>query len=182
MRAKSNSPSPEQRQVQAGARKTKFLSVSGKVETRIIEEKRMNVCRMLVIVGIVLIQVSGVNAQTSGLPPIFEVAKNCDDVQFAALLKKDISTVNKTLYDSTIDVSRFTNPYKNYTLLAFAAANGCTNIIQQLLDMDAEVNPALVSPLGEAAANGHMEAVKMLLQAKANPQKAMDGAVKNGKV
>jgi ankyrin repeat protein len=197
----------------------------------------MNIYRMLVIVGMVLVQVSGANAQfgglgnliknelnkpanpppkadsnatitnspttdqskttsdsagansansvnasPSGLPPIFEAAQNCDVDKFTELFKKDISTVNKTLYDSMVDDSRYSNPYKNYTLLAFAAASGCTNIIQQLLDMDAEVNPELVSPLGEAAANGHMDAVKMLLKANANPQQAMAAAVKNGQV
>jgi ankyrin repeat protein len=48
--------------------------------------------------------------------------------------------------------------------------------------MDAEVNLELVSPLGEAAANGHIDAVKMLLKAKAKPQKAMAAAVTNGKI
>jgi hypothetical protein len=76
---------------------------------------------------------NSVKASTSGLPPIFDAAQNCDDVKFAELFKRDISTVNKTLYDVMVDDSRYSNPYKNYTLLTFTAASGCTNIIQQLL-------------------------------------------------
>jgi ankyrin repeat protein len=131
------------------------------------------------------------NPSISGLPPIFEAAKKCDDFQFAALLKKDISTVNKTLYDMNwgrdgddrYTEDEFKNRICNYTLLDFAAANGCTNIIQQLLDMDVDVNnPQSVPPISLAAGNGRLEAVKMLLQAKANRQGTMDAAVEKGNI
>ena len=127
---------------------------------------------------------------SASLPPIFAAAQGCDDAKFAELFKKDISAVHKTLYDMNwgrdgddrYAEDKFKNRFFNYTLLDVAAANGCTNIIQQLLEMEANVNPPLISPLGLAAGNGHSEAVKMLLKAKANPEAALAAAVKNGDV
>jgi len=132
---------------------------------------------------------SSVKTATS-LPLIYDAARQCDEVRFAELLKKDISSINKT-------VSKFLNQPigqrgqfdDGYTLIAFAAEKGCTNIIQQLLDLDANVGADddhsdneymhRQLPLPLAARNGHLEAVKMLLKAKADPNKGLAEACKN---
>ena len=57
-----------------------------------------------------------------------------------------------------------------YTLLGIAAANGCTNIIQQLLDLNVKLTSGNIggyeySPLELATRNGHLDAEKLLLKA-----------------
>jgi hypothetical protein len=193
----------------------------------------MNICRMLVVAGIVLIQVSVANAQfgdfgnlikkkltkqvaptnlppvadsnamptnqttpdatTSNpqntaadasalkLPPIFEAVKNCDDIKFAELLKnEDASSIDMTLYDTMLrkyhDESVYSKqyaPYKFHTLLGFAAENGCTNIIQQLLEKGASIDPyPNDSPIRLATSSGHLDAERMLEKAKSDLEEA----------
>ena len=108
--------------------------------------------------------VSGGETSTLNLPPIFEAARQCDGVRFAELLKKDMSSINET-----VDRAKPGDygEYGDYTLLKFAAENGCTNIIQQLLDLEVAVDGVDGgAALTIAAGNGHLEAVKMLLKAK----------------
>jgi ankyrin repeat protein len=124
------------------------------------------------------------------LPPIFKAAQQCDDAQFAKLLKEDISSVNKTLDAATGYRFERESGYsghddagigqlKNFTLLDFAAENGCTNIIQQLLDLNADVN-TFIPPIGLAAASGRLDAVRILLKAGAKPDDGLIAACDNG--
>jgi ankyrin repeat protein len=141
--------------------------------------------------------VSGDEASTLNLPPIFEAARQGDEIRFSELLKKDMSSINKTVeeasgrrFDSSNQKRNSSGKiipdegakFKNYTLLIFAAAKGSTNIIQQLLDLEADVNAnnTVLRPLSFAAGNGHIEAVKMLLNAKADPNDGVKAACENG--
>ena len=120
------------------------------------------------------------------LPPIFEAARQCDGTRFAELLKTNISFLNKTLGQVQSDLLIMQDEpvkFKNYTLLDFAAENGCTNIVQQLLDLGADVEPrSIVLPLSLAASNGHLEVMKMLLKSGAKPKDGVKAAVQNGQV
>jgi len=116
---------------------------------------------------------------SASLPPLFEAARKCDEAQFAELLKKDMSSVNKTAEEAG---GRLLGNLAYYTPLYFAAKAGCTNIIQQLLDLEVKVdgagNPLEFdnTPLTQAAGNGHLEAVKMLLKAGAEPYFGLNAA------
>ncbi len=110
------------------------------------------------------------------LPPLFEAARQGDALQFAELLKKDMSSINKTVRQVSGrrfdygDVSNEVKKFAEYTPLAFAAENGCTNIIQQLVDVEVDTKSLHDPiPLSLAAGNGHIEAVKMLVKAGAAP-------------
>ena len=136
------------------------------------------------------------DASSLNLPPIFDAARLGDEAQFTEQLKKDMSTVNKTL--AQVSGSRFgygnekrdddghiipdpAEKFRDYTLLAFAAENGSTNIIQQLLDLEVNVKePSKIYPLSLAARNGHVEAVKMLLKAQAILDDGFVAAYTNG--
>jgi len=116
----------------------------------------------------------------SSLPPIFQAIEQCDGVQFAELVKKDMSSVNKMVKIRKVYPD---GQWENIrmTPLEYASQFGCTNIIQQLLDMDVDVNPSKKPfPISLAAGNGKLDAVKMLLKAKATPQDGVDEAVENG--
>lgn len=124
-------------------------------------------------------------AQSSpSIPPLFEAARQCDESRFAALLKKDMSYINKTV-EQVPEAGSGRYKFGSYTPLAFAAGSGCTNIIQQLLDLEVNVNGAYegeddATPIKLAAGNGHLEAVKILLKAKANPNAGVVAACQNG--
>ncbi len=110
------------------------------------------------------------------LPPIFQAIEQCDGAQFAELVKKDMSSVNKGV------MIRKVHPDGQFemiqmTPLEYASQYGCTNIISQLFDYDVDITPN-ASKL--AAANGRLEAIKMLLKAKADPQDGINEAVENG--
>ena len=114
------------------------------------------------------------------LPPLFEAAEKCDEVQFVEALKKDMSSVNKSIQDIIGTGNLGKKAF--YTPLDYAAEKGCTNIIEKLLDLEVDVNGHDSyggSPLQRAVANGHLEAVKILLKAKANPATALKLACKN---
>ena len=125
---------------------------------------------------------SNASASALNLPPIFEAARQGDGVKFAELLKTNISSVNKTLDQASglrfyndfdhpkIDSGGHIIPdpaekFKDYTLLDFAAENGCTNIVQQLLDVGVDFEaPRRIITSDLAAANGHMNFVKISLE------------------
>ena len=120
-------------------------------------------------------------ASLSGLPPIFEAVKNCDGVKFAELIKNDTSVVNKTLYDMNwgrdgddrYTQDKLKNRIWSYTPLDFAAAIGCTNIIQQLLDLGANINPyPNPSTIRLATAYKNLDAENILKAAKAKLEAA----------
>ena len=129
---------------------------------------------------------SDANASTSSLPPIFQAIQQCDGVQFAELVKKDMSLINMKVNIERVD--HYGNRYDiSMTPLKYASQFGCTNIIQQLLDMYVDVNSVENVDAGEqlaaisfAAGNGRLEAIKMLLKAKADPQYGVDEAVEHG--
>ena len=129
---------------------------------------------------------SGVEASTSSLPPIFQAIEQCDGVQFAKLMKKDMSLINMKVNIRKVD--KYGNRYDiSMTPLEYASQFGCTSIIQQLLDMDVDVNSVEKGDAGEglaaisfAAGNGRLEAIKMLLKAKANPSDGITEACENG--
>lgn len=120
--------------------------------------------------------VSDVSASSPKLPPLFEAARQCDEAQFAELLKKDMSSINKTADEAggknlDLEDQKGRHDYRMYTLLDFAAEKGCTNIIRRLLDLEVDVDPHSgygFTPLSLAARNGHLEAVKILLKAHAD--------------
>ncbi len=120
---------------------------------------------------------SSIKKSPSDLPLILQAIEQCDDTRFTELVNKDMSSINKGVgilqYDS--DGNRV-----DYTPLEYACQYGCTNIISQLLN-DYAVN---VTPNASklAAANGRLEAIKMLLKAKAYPMDGVKEAVNNGHV
>jgi hypothetical protein len=122
--------------------------------------------------------VSDVKKSDSSLPPIFQAIEQCDGVQFAELVKQNMASVNKAV---TIREEYPDGKWKNIrmTPLEYASKYGCTNIISQLLDFEVAVTPN-ASKL--AAANGRVEAIKMLLKAKAYPQDGMKEAIQNGHI
>jgi hypothetical protein len=119
---------------------------------------------------------SGVKRSTSNLPPLFKAIEQCDGPQFADLVKKDMSSINKKVMIRKVypDGQWETIPT---TPLEYACQFGCTNIVSQLFDYEVEVTPN-ASKL--AAANGRLEVVKMLLKAKAYPLDGVEEAVENG--
>jgi len=157
------------------------------------------------LIAAITLILASVTAVADDLPPIFEAARQCDGVRFSELLKQDMSPLNKTVgnvlhlgfddykIDSHGNAMRDNDgnrvpdtraPFRDYTLLAFAAESDCTNIIQQLLDVGADVKKKSVlskySPICLASGNGHIEAVKMLLEAKAEPDDGIVAACENG--
>jgi hypothetical protein len=119
---------------------------------------------------------SSVKASTSSLPALYQAIEQCDGVQFGELLKKDISSVNKKVEIRKVYPD---GQWENIptTPLEYASQYGCTNIISQLLDYEVEVT-SYATVL--AAANGRLEAIKMLLKAKAYPMDGVKAAVENG--